>query len=96
MREIKRLFEKHDGEFLKFERVENKKSKRPDLNAFILLDNLFTEEKNIISGACEGDVSINFKEEQMLLLSEDDIIELRRCGASYNSEFDCIEIYSGF
>jgi hypothetical protein len=35
--QLTQLFDEHNAEFLKFERVEHKRSNRPDLHAFLLL-----------------------------------------------------------
>jgi len=48
---INELFEKHDGEYLKFERVENPKSKRSDVHAFIRLDELYPGNRDMIVAA---------------------------------------------
>ena len=38
-------------EFLKFDRVENKRSQRSDLHAFLLLDELFPCDSDIVNHA---------------------------------------------
>ena len=47
---ITEIYDKYgDEEFLKFERVENKRSQRPDLHAFLLLDELVPDKSDIIA-----------------------------------------------
>lgn len=86
---IKDIFDKYkEHEFLKFDRIKKKKSNRRDLHAFILLDSLFPEKRNIVSIAGHGTLylKINFKQAQTL--TEKSVIELLRCGVRY-SYYNC-------
>lgn len=70
-----------------FERIENKTTLRPDLHAFNLLGKLFPVTDgsyiNLISDAeCEV-VYLSFSSEQISTLSEENVIELLRCGIDY-------------
>lgn len=42
---------RESDEFLKFDRVANKLSKRPDIHAFLLLDKLVPRERDMVAGA---------------------------------------------
>jgi hypothetical protein len=42
--ELQKMFEKHNDEYLEFNKIENKLSKRADLHAFILLDQLVPDK----------------------------------------------------
>ena len=46
--EVNKLYEKHDKEYGKFERIENPPSNHPDLCAFLLLDKLFPAKQGKI------------------------------------------------
>jgi len=82
--EIRECFEKHTDEFLKFERVKNKRSNRQDLHVFILLDELFPSDKCIIDSAEHDEIFVNLEDNQLEKLTEEQIIELIRCGARYD------------
>lgn len=86
--EICDLFEKHVDEHGKFELVENKRSTRKDLHAFMLLDSLFPGSKNNMIASAEHDEIYlapygDSLEEKM---TEELVIELRRCGCRIDNE----------
>lgn len=92
--ERKERFEKYNNEFLRFERVENKKSNRPDLHGFLLLDELFPSNRDIISAAEHDRFWIDIEGKQIEKLTDKQIIELTRCGIKYDSEFDCLSMFA--
>ena len=81
MSEIAEIFEKHNDEYLKFERVENKRSRRPDLHAFLLLDELFPSDFYIICSAAHDEIWLDADGED---LTEEQVIELSRCGVRFD------------
>ncbi len=87
---IEEIFEKHNNEFLEFDRVENKRSNRPDLHAFILLDELFPGDRDLISSAEHDEIWLDITTEDIGNLTEDQIIELVRCGVRYDEEALCM------
>ena len=91
---IKELFEKHNGEYLEFDRVENKRSRRPDLHAFLLLDELYPGKNAIISSAEHDEFWLDISEGQIAVMSEDTVIELARCGVRYDSAYDCLAMFA--
>ena len=90
--EIKDKFEAVNNDYLKFERIKNKKATRPDVHAFILLEELFPSENNIDLIECaEHDIYyFSVEGEQLNKLTDEHILELVRCGISYDEEFDCL------
>ena len=82
MDEIEALFEKHESEFLEFSRVENKRSNRPDLHAFLLLDSIVSGTTDIIDAAEHDEIYFSVTPEDLTAacITEDQVIELRRCG----------------
>ena len=58
------LFEIHDEEFLRFDRVRNKTSNRPDLHAFILLDKIIPDTVDIVSGAKHDEIFLGIDLEE--------------------------------
>ena len=87
MSKMEDLFEKYnDNEYLKFDRVENKRSNRPDLHAFLLLDELFPGIYDIITDAEHDGLYLCFDHDEIETLSEDNVIELVRCGVMYDGD----------
>lgn len=93
--ELAELFEEGDeeswfeGEFLKFDRVTNKLSTRPDLHAFLLLTSLVPNTSDIIGGAEHDIVYLNVDVEKFLAVAtKDHLIELHRCGVLYSDEHE--------
>ena len=79
-------FDAVDDEFLNFDRIENKRSKRPDLHAFLLLDELFPCEgkSDMVCCAEHDEIWLDIPEDAKL--TDEQIVELVRCGVRYD---DC-------
>ena len=89
------LYEKHREEYLRFDRVENKKSNRPDLHAFILLDQLVPGNTDIIAASAHDEFFLATDPEELSrVATEDQIIELIRCGVRYSSCHDSLSMFS--
>ena len=80
------LFEKANDEYIKFDKVSNKLSNRPDLHAFLLLDRLFPGETDMVCCAEHDKIWLDVSSENIEKLSEDEIVELVRCGVMYEDE----------
>lgn len=81
-------------DFLAFARVENKRSSRPDLHAFLLLDELFPSEDCIVSGSIREEIYLSIGVEQVKTLTDDQILELYRCGVSASEEGQCLRMFA--
>lgn len=93
--EMVKLFEKHSGEFLKFDAIENKRSNRPDLHAFILLDSILPGTGDMIECSEHDEIMLSIDCDKLLkVITEDQIIELYRCGVRYNSEYNSLTMYT--
>ena len=80
-------WEKVSGdEYLKFDRISNKKSNRPDLHAFLLLDELFPGNTDIVVSAEHDEIWLNVEKEQIESLTDEQIVELCRCGVRYDRD----------
>jgi len=79
-------FEKHNDEHLKFDRVNNKRSQRADLHAFLLLDELFPDDSGIVGRAKYNEIWLDPTPSQVEMLSDAQILELVRCGVRYNDD----------
>jgi hypothetical protein len=89
---IENIFKKYNDNYLKFELVENKKSNRPDLHAFLFLDDLFPKERDIISSASHDIIWLDVDSEEIETLTELQILELVRCGVMYDEDSLCMFI----
>lgn len=87
LKKLAKLFEKYtdDGEYLEFERIDNPKSKRPDLHAFILLDSLVPSNRDIVSCAEHDEFWLEVSPEDVAeVATPEQILELVRCGVCYD------------
>lgn len=88
-------FEAVNDDYLKFDRVENKRSQRPDLHAFILLDDLFPNNGNdIVCSAGHDEIWLDFEGNKLNDLTDEQILELTRCGVRYDSECDSLAMFN--
>jgi hypothetical protein len=87
MIDLEATFEKHNDEYMKFERVENKLHSRPDLCAFLLLDKLLPNEgRDMVCAAAHDKIFLDADPEKLAeVATEEDILTLTRCGVRYDS-----------
>lgn len=87
--------EGNDVPFLRFDVVENKRSNRPDLHAMIRLDEWFPANKNqdIIASASHDQIWLDASEEDIEKITDEQILELLRCGVFYDSDNDSLTIF---
>lgn len=86
---INEIFEKHDSEYLEFERVQNKLSNRPDIHAFLLLDKLVPGESDIVSSAEHDEIWLAVEPEELAqVATEEQIVELIRCGVRLDDDIE--------
>lgn len=94
--EIMEFFYNNEQYYLKFKDIspERKFHNRPDINAFIILDNLVPGFTDIVEAAEHDQIFLNISVEDLCnVATHDDIKDLIRCGVRYNSEFDCLCMY---
>jgi hypothetical protein len=92
--DLHELFEKHNDEFLKFERVENKRSNRDDLHAFLLLDSLVPGSGDIVAAAEHDEIWLDIAPKEFAkVATEAHIIELTRCGVRYDRQNDSFAMF---
>ena len=85
---VAELFEKHNDEYGKFERVAPslKVGDRADVTAFAYLARNFTSKsKNVLAAAEHDEVWLDFGEGDLESLTEEEVIFLLRCGVRYDS-----------
>lgn len=90
--QIEEIYERHgDDEYIKFERVENKRSNRPDLHAFLLLDELVPGSGDIVCAAEHDEIFLAISVEELAAVAtEAQVIELIRCGVRFSYDGLCM------
>jgi hypothetical protein len=85
--ELETMFDIYSDEYYKFERVENKKSTRPDLHAFLLLDSLLPDKRDMVCSAEHDQIWLDPDIEELAnIITEEQVIELIRCGVMYEED----------
>ena len=93
--DLESFYEEHEDEFLRFDRVARKLSNRPDLHAFLLLDKLVPGNSDIVSGAGHDEIYLDTSPDSLLAVAtEDELIELHRCGVLYGGEYDSLYMFA--
>jgi isochorismate hydrolase len=91
---LQQFFEDHEEDFLEFDLIQDKLSNRPDLHAFLLLDRLVPGSGDIVGSAAHDEIFLSTDVEELLkVATEDQLIELSRCGIFYNEEHECLMSY---
>jgi hypothetical protein len=91
---LEELFDKHDDEYLNFKRVQPKLSSRPDIHAFIILDKLLPAKSDIISAAEHDEIFLDVDPEELAkVATEEQIVELIRCGVRYDSDTGSLAMF---
>ena len=86
-------FEQFQNDHCEFEKVEGKRSERPDLHALTVLDELFPDTEDMISGAEHDIIFLNVSLESLHgKVTDDTIQELVRCGV-HVSEYECLAMF---
>lgn len=96
MIKLEKLFDEIiDDEYGEFERVENKLSSRPDIHAFILLNNLCPSDDDMISASEHDEFYLDVDLEKLeKIITREQVIDLVRCGVRYSEENDCLAMFS--
>ena len=86
--QLEDLFDKHEDEYLNFEKIPKaqRRHHRPDICAFIFIDEKMPGKGDIISGSRFDEYTIDAGPENYddpWPLTEDDVIYLLRCGISW-------------
>ena len=94
LQELHALFELYEPESHKFENVENKRSQRPDLHAFLLLDELWPGNRDIVSSAEHDEIYLGVTPDALAEVATPEIVrELRRCGVRYDRGTDSLMMF---
>jgi hypothetical protein len=74
-------------EYGHFERIYHPKSQRRDMHAMVLLDELFPGAEPLLTDSfycLEDEVYLSIKQDSLSTLTDEQIIELARCGVQYD------------
>lgn len=94
--ELRKLFNEYGetDEPHKFDRIPVKFSKRDDLHAFILLDKIMPDGHTMVSAAGYDEIFLDFDIEELAkVITQEHILELVRCGVSYDSHHDRLYMF---
>ena len=81
-------------EFLKFDRVQQKLSSRPDIHAFILLNKLVPSGHDIVVNAAHDEIWLDVDPTDLArVANEHDIVDLVRCGVRYDEEYSSLAMF---
>ncbi len=91
-----KLFDENQEEFLKFDRIpiDRKFSKRSDLQAFMMLDELIPDIRDMVSAAEHDEIYLQTDLEELAkVVEEEDVIDLIRCGVMVDEETDSLKMF---
>jgi hypothetical protein len=88
-------FEAFNDDYLKFDRIENKRNQRPDLHAWLLLDELFPNPgRDMVAAAEHDEIWLDVDGKKLEKLTDEQILELVRCGVRYDSKYNCLAMFA--
>jgi hypothetical protein len=91
--DLKALFDKYTDEYIKFGRVANKLSSRPDVHAFLLLDRLVPGTADLICHSEHDEIWLGVEPEDLAkVITEEQVIELVRCGVRFDGS--CLQMFT--
>jgi hypothetical protein len=87
-------YEKLEDERLKFEDVDPKLSSRPDIHAFILLNQLLPGNRDMVSASEHDQIWLDVDLEALAeVATVDHIRQLEACGVHYDSDYDSLYMF---
>ena len=98
---LQEMFEAVDGEFLKFDRIENPRHPAPDLCAFLMLHDLAPalnagdgKAADMVCAAEHDEIFLATDCEALAKVATPEIVrDLHRCGVRYDSEYDSLAMF---
>lgn len=88
-------FEQFSDEYIQFDRVEVKRSNRPDLHAFLLLDEIQPGDSDLISASEHDEFYLDIDCDKFAEVATDEQIkELTRCGIRYDDDTDSLCMFA--
>lgn len=84
-------FEQFADDFSRFEDIPQPRSRRPDLHAFLLLDELLPGTRDMVCAAEHDEIFLDVDLKALaLVVTDEQIHELVRCGVRFESEGLCM------
>ncbi len=90
------LFDEHNDEYMSFDNVHETErlSDRRDMHAMILLDTLLPGDGHIISASEHDVIYLGVGLEELVeVISEEQIIQLIRCGVLFDEHRECFTMF---
>jgi hypothetical protein len=85
-----KLFDKFDGEYLEFERIENPLHPRRDICAMLYMHNLFGGSGTMVEHAEHDEIWFDSNGHELEeVLTEEHVLYLTRCGIRYSEGMLC-------
>lgn len=93
--DIQSIFDEFNDEYLEFEKIKHKRSRRSDLHAFLLLDELFPSDRDIVAAAEHDKIYLDISPEELVEhATKTQIKELVRCGVLYDSDSSSLYMWA--
>jgi hypothetical protein len=95
--DIREAFSRHSKEYRQFQRVENPRCTRPDLHAFLMLEELAPgpAQEDLISATEHGRIWLSTDVDKLQeVATEEQLRDLHRCGVLYDAEYDCLAMFT--
>ena len=89
------LFAPFEGDFLEFHKIKTKRANRPDLHAFLLLDELCPGTSDIISAAAHDEIFLDVDVDELRKkATEEQLRELHRCGVRHDADHESLVMFA--
>lgn len=93
--DLKEVFGKYNDEYADFHLIANPRSKRPDLHAFLLLDEILPANRVMVSAAEHDIIYLDIDVEKLAeVATEEQIQELVRCGIRFDNSLDSLSMFT--
>lgn len=91
---IQNEYAKLEDESLEFAGIETKLSSRPDIHAFILLNQLLPGDRDMVSAAEHDQIWLDVDLDALAeVATADHIRQLETCGVHYDSSYDALYMF---
>lgn len=97
VKQLSATFDKYEDEYIQFQNVANKRSRRPDMHAFIVLDELLPGDGkgDLVSAAEHDQFFLDIEPEALARVATEEIIlDLVRCGVSFDEENESLFLFT--
>jgi hypothetical protein len=93
--EMVALFTAESDEYFSFSRIVAPRHRRPDICAFLMLDDLLPGDSDIIAYARHDEFFLSINPEALAAVATPEfILDLRRCGVRYDVETESLAMFA--